>query len=103
MTTVRWRHRTRWYAKLVRHAIGLGLASGGVYTYDHSEIRWRGKRCSFLYWPRPKWRCVLRYHHWPSDWPVAFSMCGRCVPWPCCGSVRREHAPGCGEAVTWPT
>ena len=63
-----------------------------------TRIFWRGKRISFLNIPRHKWRCVLKYHHWPND-VMILGMCGKCLPHPCCGSPEWDHAKGCKEAA----
>lgn len=46
----RWRC-TRFYSWTIRHVIGLGLASGGMYSPpgQPDRIFWRGKRCEFFY------------------------------------------------------
>jgi hypothetical protein len=89
----------RW---LGRHAVGLGFASARMVGWEggtrrSSWIRWRGKRISFLNIPRWKWRCVLRFHHWPTPYTVVFDLCGKCCPHPCCGAITIEHADGCEE------
>jgi hypothetical protein len=80
----------------------LGLSSGGMYGQSaegyETRIYWRGKRCYFLNWPRWKWRCVFKFHHWPTPYLVGLGFCGRCCPWPCCGAITREHAAGCVES-----
>lgn len=93
----------RLHRRLASFAYASGLASGAMYSWSggvaSTRIFWRGKRCYFLWWPRWKWRCVLKFHHWPTPEPVAFGLCGRCIPWPCCGAITREHAPNCEGEV----
>lgn len=111
----RWRYWrvTKW---LTMKAYTVGISAGGGYAHD----RWGSYVCSFIWawrrdwrgerhlppyilgWPSGKWRCVLRYRHWPywpDGMPVAFGHCGRCVPWQCCGSIERDHAAGCAEVA----
>jgi hypothetical protein len=97
-------HTGRLWCWLAHKTYSIGLSSGGCHSWlsdgtPVTRINWRGKRCYFLGWERQKWRCVLKFHHWPRDWPVAFGLCGRCVPWSCCGSTWRDHAADCTELV----
>ena len=91
-------HRFR--RRFTSWAIHMGLASGGMYAWDGGQpvtaIYWRGKRCSILGWTPAEWRCLLKFHHWPGP-RVGFSMCGKCVPWQCCGSTTWGHRPDCDE------
>jgi hypothetical protein len=99
--THRWHYWPIYYRWLSHHAYSLGLCSAGSESWDddghHGRIHWRGKRCYFLYWPRRKWRCVLKFHHWPTPWVIGFGLCGKCCPWPCCGAITIGHKPGCLE------
>lgn len=95
--------RSKWFWWLSNRFYALGITAGGCTTWDaHCRgcrtNRWRGKRPYVLGWPRERWACLLRYHHWPTDETVAFGLCGKCVPWTCCGSTNWEHKPGCAEA-----
>ena len=77
----------------------LGLASGGCSSwsgniYSHA-IYWTGKRVYILGWERGNWRCLLRFHHWPTKHKVAWDMCGKCAPWPCCGSTAPNEGHHC--------
>lgn len=97
------RPRGRLYKWLSFRVVGWGLASAATWGYSDGVevvgIKWRGKRISFLNWPRQKWACVLKYHHWPTPWTIAFGMCGKCIPWPCCGAITQAHAPDCTEEI----
>jgi hypothetical protein len=101
----RYNGRTLPYRLHVRAAsrvYSLGLSSGSSFCHDGDgtntvTIHWRGKRCYFLGWPRWKWRCLLKFHHWPGELVGCFDFCGKCVPWPCCGSTVRAHVQGCPD------
>jgi hypothetical protein len=91
----------RWGYALGVHA-GAGWrmeATGSWDTITWRAFRWT-RRPYALGWPIEKWRCLLRYRHWPH-WPggspVALGMCGRCCPWPCCGSIEQDHADDCTD------
>lgn len=100
-----WQH-TRAWQWLVRLLYVLGVASGAVSAgFSHPRGYWaaptgiltRQHRPYVLGWRTDKWRCLLRYHHWPTRWEIAFGMCGKCLPWPCCAAITVEHADGCDE------
>ena len=104
----RWRI-THW---LIDKAYALGLISGaGFVSQPHDRgpqaahgIYWRGSRPYVLFWPREKWVCLLRYRHrpyWPDGRPIFGGRCGKCLPWPCCGSIDLHHVEGCPEAAEW--
>lgn len=102
MRTAPRTRRIRVMKRLAGSAYVLGLASGCSMGWEGGSaetcnIYWRGKRCYFLGWPRWKWRCVLKRHHWPTSQTVVFDLCGKCCPWPCCGAITHEHAAGCDE------
>jgi hypothetical protein len=97
----RWR-ATGW---LVRKAYTLGVISGsgsmwGSGEYDHKwcvqGLRRRGRRRYILGVSRETWRRWLVGHHRRGE-EVGFGFCGKCLPWPCCGSQRVEHAQGCTQ------
>lgn len=106
-----WRVTSRWaswtYVLGLSAGVSYGIDRWGAYLYRVIPV-WRrgydGKRRLppyILGWPTGKWRCLLRFGHWPywpDGRPVAFGMCGRCVPWPCCGSIETGHAEGCRDA-----
>jgi hypothetical protein len=90
---------TRWAA---RTSYSLGLASGGSVAYGggHNgcrQIYLRGGRPYILGVSRETWRCWLKGRHRRGE-EVGLGFCGKCVPWPCCGSQTVEHAAGCREA-----
>jgi len=71
---------------------------GTVTGWRLDSVRWRGRRVYLLGWPTMKWECLLLRHHWPywpEDRPVFMGLCGRCLPWPCCGSIEHDHVSGC--------
>lgn len=79
---------------------GFGSSQDGRGNAWISWPRWQGGRPYVLGWPSTKWGCLLRRHHWPRWFggePLAFGFCARCLPWPCCGSIERGHAPDCAE------
>lgn len=66
------------------------------------SITFFGRPIYVLGWRREKWGCLfLRRHwpYWPGGEPVAFGRCGRCMPWPCCGSIEREHGRYCTKEL----
>jgi hypothetical protein len=71
-----------------------GHAPGGWCVGFHRALR--GKRPYLLGVSRETWRCWLIGHHRRGE-EVGFGFCGKCVPWPCCGSQRQEHVAGCVE------
>lgn len=106
--------------RLMSRLYVLGLVAGYSSATRHShpfyvdriypfwKKNWNGERTLPPYvlgWPVEKWACVLRYRHWPywpDGMPVAFGRCGRCVPWQCCDSIERDHAPSCPEGYSTP-
>ncbi len=105
-----WR-RWRITDRLTRWCYLLGIAKSGRYCADQTGAwngaRWRdfrwGRRPYVLGWPTEKWRCLLRYHHWPywpDGHPVFMGACGRCLPWPCCNSIETGHAASCPDYTT---
>jgi hypothetical protein len=99
---LRWQY---WKATSVAAgwAYSLGIVSG--YTVSvwpggrtHS-ISLRGGRPYVLGVKREVWRCWLIGHHRRGE-EVGLGFCGKCLPWPCCGSHRVHHNAGCSEAVT---
>lgn len=76
---------------------GYGTSYSAVHRGCVGYVHLRGGHPYVLGWPRWKWTCVLRGHHWPGEF-IGFECCGKCVPWPCCGSTTYEHATGCDEA-----
>lgn len=102
----RWRgtRAARWAA---RWAYRLGVISGySTGTCDQPghrwcirKMSWRGRRPYALGWEAWKWRCLLRFRHWPGQ-EILSGYCGKCLPWPCCGSRTSGHEPECAEGVT---
>ena len=83
----------------------IGITTGACYTFDPgphgcdgciSGTRVRGKRTYILGIRREVWRCWLVGHH-RRGIEVGYGNCGKCVPWPCCGSQQEAHVPGCPE------
>jgi hypothetical protein len=98
-----WR-RTRAFRKLVGVAYILGVITGSGSTWGDGHdwcvtiTHFRGERPYILGFSRETWRCWLKGRHRRGE-PVGFGFCGKCVPWPCCGSKREAHNPGCVEDV----
>lgn len=93
----------RLHVRLASRLYALGVASGDTWGLQGDtqtvQVHWRGKRPYILGWPRPKWRCLLRYRHWPTSHMIFAGFCGKCCPWPCCGAITLDHADGCdGES-----
>lgn len=91
--------------RLISTARTLGIISGyGInLSGDHHDscvvfTGCRGTRTYILGVSRDTWRCWFRRHRRGDH--VGFGLCGKCVPWPCCASVREDHTDGCSEAVT---
>jgi hypothetical protein len=97
----RWR---RWKIthKLSLWSYSMGITVGGATTWDGhcngclNSVRFRGKRHYILGWQREKWRCLLVMRHWPGEM-VGMGLCGKCAPWPCCGSTFEAHTEDCPE------
>lgn len=97
----------RWRRWKVTHRALLDLYSLGVVAGYGSRIGGGCQGCAtgirfgrsgyLLGWPRWKWQCLLSARHWPGE-EVLRGMCGKCAPWPCCGSTRLAHAGECKEA-----
>lgn len=89
---------------LDRRAYALGLTAGGGRRWGGgcnsclTGPRWRGKRSYILGWPRENWRCLLQGRHWPGE-QIGMGLCGKCAPWPCCGSTGYEHAVDCPDEL----
>jgi hypothetical protein len=98
-----WR---RWRAvhRVLHWLVLAGVANGARWTQDQycrgclSHFRWHLSGY-VLGWPKRKWRCLLREHHWPGVLVFA-DICGKCCPCPGCSSVTLEHRPGC-EVGAW--
>ena len=96
-----WRSwRATWWLSLKLYA--LGVSTGGSITRGDGHDgcvtfgRMRGNSSYLLGVSRDTWRCWLSGHR--RGEPVGFGFCGKCMPWPCCGSIREEHNPTCAEA-----
>lgn len=98
-----WRRSAalRWFSRV---GYSLGILSGSCHsTCDGCNwcvtLSWRGKRPYVLGVSRDTWRCWSSGHRRGED--VGLGFCGKCVPWPCCGSTLAEHDPAClDELVT---
>lgn len=96
----RWR-LSHWIAGRL-YTSGITSGGGGWAHGDgcngcmFSLPRFRGKRVYILFVKRETWRCWLRGRHRRGE-EVGFGFCGKCAPWPCCGSITVEHDPGCAE------
>lgn len=82
-------------------AYRLGLISAygvnlGVNGCDGCQVgfRLRGRRPYLVGIELEGWRCLARGHRRAH---VGAGICGRCSPWPCCGSTVEDHAPDCAE------
>jgi hypothetical protein len=102
-------HHGAWRSWDVTHAVlhrlrMLGAVSGGWMSWDEhcrgcvSHLRLGGSTY-VLGWPKWKWSCVLRGHHWPGVLIFA-DICGKCCPCPGCSSVTNEHRSGCPVGVS---
>jgi hypothetical protein len=82
----------------------LGVVSGGWTAYSEhcrgcvSHLKLGGSTY-VLGWPKWKWSCVLRGHHWPGVLVFA-DICGKCCPCPGCSSVTNEHGRNCPVGVS---
>lgn len=76
---------------------GSGTRTGNGCDWCLYHVSWRGKRPYVLGAARETWRCWHRGHRRGES--VGFGYCGKCIPWPCCGSIRLGHEPGCAEDV----
>lgn len=84
-------------SKVCGWAYSMGVVSGGFYSYTAA-----GDECGVFLdlHPRPyvlgkkreRWLHPVRYGHRFYD---VLGMCGKCVPWPCCGSIDVGHAADC--------
>lgn len=74
---------------------GYGISYGEGHDGCHKLGSWSGSRPYVLGVRRETWRCWRRGHRRGEE--VGFGFCGKCVPWPCCGAERVDHAPGCVE------
>lgn len=92
---------TRWLAGQA-YALGViggyGTTSGDGHDWCVTYGRFRGSRPYVLGAAKTTWRCWSRGHRRGEE--VGFGFCGKCVPWPCCGSEHEAHAAGCTEAVS---
>ncbi len=90
---------TSWLASRA-YALGVVASSGVSFGDGHDGcvgfVRLRGQRPYILGFSRETWRCWSRGHRRGEH--VGFGFCGKCLPWPCCGSQMVEHAAGCKEA-----
>lgn len=90
----RWK-LTRW---LVHTGYRLGVVSASCHSYTGGEwLVWakitgtrrsdgvRARPCYVAGWPVENWRCLLRFHHWPSQHKVGLGLCVKCCPCPDCG------------------
>lgn len=99
-----WR-RTRAVRRLVRWAYSLGVISGSCTSWGDGcdacvtvgRRAFSGRRPYVFGVSRDTWHCWLKGRHLRGD-EVGFGLCGKCLPWSCCGSERYEHNPGCREA-----
>ena len=100
--TLAWREWTLVH-RLASRAYWLGLIGGyglegGKRGWRLFGVRFRGHRPYVLGFDSTNWLPwhVVRYRHVPNN--VGLGICGKCVPWPCCGSTSDEHADDCDEA-----
>lgn len=96
-----WR-RTRLFRWFSSWAYSMGVISGSCHSAGdgcdwYITLYWKGRRPYVLGASRETWRCWLKGRHRRGE-EVGFGFCGKCVPWPCCGSQRVEHETGCAEA-----
>ena len=80
----------------------LGLLRGFGTTHSRYcngcliSIHWSLFRGPYvLFVKRETWRCWRAWHRRGDE--VGFGYCGKCMPWSCCGSTRRDHTKDCTE------
>ena len=85
---------------------GFGWHSGGgrmhICGHPFTGVRWGipGKGPYLLWWPRQKWECLVKRHHWPywpEGRPVFMGLCGKCARCSECGSIEQECYPWCSN------
>lgn len=88
--------------RLAGRAYWLGIISGSVLEgsprgWQLTHVYWRGHRPYALGFDTTNWLPwhVVRYRHLPNN--VGMGICGKCSPWPCCGSTGMDHADQCEE------
>lgn len=98
----RWKltHRAGSLAYQLGVIAGSGTQWGNGCNHCLTGVRWRGKRPYLLGAQRETWRCWRQGHHRGEH--VGFGYCGKCQPWPCCGSILMAHEPGCPEDLESP-
>ncbi len=84
------------YAAGVVAGYGVGTCQQPGHSWCLRSARWSGRRPYVLFWPAWKWRCLLRFRHWPGD-QIIMGYCGKCLPCPACGSRTYGHEPGCAD------
>lgn len=100
-----WR-RWKITGRLLGWAASAGLIAGYSVTFGmdghdgcRGRVSWRGKRHSILGADREIWRCWRAGHR--RGVHIALGYCGKCLPWPCCGSTGEDHADGCEQELAW--
>ncbi|MFC0626139.1 hypothetical protein [Kribbella deserti] len=100
-------HRAWRQWRAVSWVLGKLYSFGVVSSYGHQwgggcnrcisgPIKWTLFRGPYvLFAQRETWRCWLAGHRRGVE--VGFGYCGKCVPWPCCGSTTWDHADGCPD------
>lgn len=80
----------------------LGVISGSGFGSFHRDGVWRyDAHINLDFRPRPYvlgrqrkfWFHLPRFGH---GYYEVMGMCGKCAPWPCCGSIGYDHAADCG-------
>lgn len=95
-------HRWKATGRAVRWLYALGVISGSGWSYGGGHdgcVTFRfdlHRRPYILGVSRDVWRCWLVGRHRRGE-EVGFGFCGKCVPWPCCGSQTLEHTDGCPD------
>lgn len=97
----RWRITQRFATFLYVSGI---TAGGGGWSYG-GRAGHRGciSMPAFNLHPRPyvlgistdTWRCWSKGHRRGEE--VGFGLCGKCMPWTCCGATTVAHADDCPE------
>jgi len=102
----------RWRRWTITHRFATFLYASGI-TSNGGSVSWGGEghnachtlprldlhaRPYILGVSRDTWRCWLIGHHRRGE-EVGFGLCGKCMPWPCCGATTYDHAPSCEEAL----
>lgn len=100
----RWYRSSKAYRKLADWLYALGIVSSTSWRMGGGctgcvTINWDWhQRPYVLGLSRGAWRCLIRGRHLPGE-PIAFGMCGECLPCPSCGDTSGECPATCEWAA----